>query len=138
MYIPEFLLVLPAKYLKFGPDLSSSHCRQSLSDPSALLLGSPLHQDQRHFSRQLDLVLRMFHAQIEAHSREKPRCRRHARSAEEESHPRAPHRRVGAVRLRFMYVPRSYGRKRGVVKEIKKGYKKVVAIVATTAATAGA
>ena len=33
-------LVRPEKYLKFGPDLSSSHCRQSLRLPSGLLFGS--------------------------------------------------------------------------------------------------
>ncbi len=51
--MPEFLLVRPAKYLKLGPDLSSSHWRQSFRDPSGLLLGSPLHQDQTHFSKHL-------------------------------------------------------------------------------------
>ena len=44
--IPEFLRVRPEKNLKLGPDLSSSHCRQSLRLPSGLLLSSPVIQLQ--------------------------------------------------------------------------------------------
>ncbi len=32
------------KYLKLGPEMSSSHWRQSLSEPSGLLLGAPVIQ----------------------------------------------------------------------------------------------
>lgn len=59
---------------------------------------------QTHF----DLVLRMFQAQMEAHSLENPSILRQASSADVENQPSAPHSRVGAVRLRFMYVPRSF------------------------------
>lgn len=131
--MPELRRVRPEKYLKFGPDLSSSHWRQSLREPSGLLLASPLHQDQRHFSKHLltkrvlaqdsigkknsswtdfDLVLSMFHAQMVAHSCEKPSIFRQLISAEVESQPRAPHILVGTVRLRFMYVPKSFRKRK--------------------------
>ncbi len=49
----------------------------------------------------------MFHAQMVEHSCENPIILRQAVCAELDSHPRAPHMRVGEVKLRLMYVPKS-------------------------------
>ena len=50
--IPELRRVRPEKYLNTGPDLSSSHCRQLLSDPSGLLKGSFVIQAYIHVLKQ--------------------------------------------------------------------------------------
>ena len=70
--IPEFLLVRPEKYLKLGPDLSSSHWIQSLSEPSGLLNGSFVIQAQIQTAKHSDLVCLILYCHILAHSLENP------------------------------------------------------------------
>ena len=70
--IPEFRRVRPEKYLKFGPDLSSSHCKQSFKDPSGLLNGSSVIHDQMQTEKHFERVFLMLYCQILAHSSEKP------------------------------------------------------------------
>ena len=86
--------VLPEKNLKFGPDLSLSHCKQSFRLPSGLLFGSPVLQSRSSAGtpggeyshsfksrikktlitlKHLSFVLRIFHSQIVTQDREKPR-----------------------------------------------------------------
>ena len=67
LVIPEFLLVLPEKYLKTGPLLSSSHCKQSLRLPSGLLFGSPVIQAFMHTQKHCFLVLIELNSHMSAH-----------------------------------------------------------------------
>ncbi|KAL5256911.1 hypothetical protein ACHWQZ_G011994 [Mnemiopsis leidyi] len=100
--IPEFLLVLPEKYLKFGPDLSSSHCRQSFKLPSGLLNGSLVTLLHMQTQKHLLLVLSMLYAQIVMHCSEKPIFRRHSCCHSVETIPSMPHLRVESVRFCLM------------------------------------
>lgn len=57
--IPESRLVRPEKYLNTGPDLSSSHCKQSFNVPSGLLNGSPVIHAHIQTEKQSCRVLRV-------------------------------------------------------------------------------
>lgn len=70
--MPELRRVLPEKYLKLGPDLSSSHCKQSFKDPSGLLKGSLIIQDHMQVAKHLALVFLILNCHILAHSSENP------------------------------------------------------------------
>ncbi len=70
--MPEFLRVLPEKYLKFGPDLSSSHWRQSFRDPSGLLKGSSVMYAFMQTRKHSSLVFLMLYSHTCEHISEKP------------------------------------------------------------------
>ena len=70
--IPEFRLVRPEKYLKFGPEISSSHWMQLFNVPSSLLRGSFVIQAIMQGSKHFDRVFFMLNCQIFEHSSEKP------------------------------------------------------------------
>ena len=66
LLIPEFLRVLPEKYLNTGPLLSSSHCKQSFKLPSGLLFGFPVIQSFMQIPKHSFLVLIELYNQISA------------------------------------------------------------------------
>ena len=78
--IPEFLRVRPEKYLKLGPDLSSSHWMQSFNEPSGLLKGSLVIQDQMQTPKQTSLVCAILYCHTLEHSSENPKSFRHLKT----------------------------------------------------------
>ena len=78
--MPEFLRVRPEKYLKLGPDLSSSHWMQSFNEPSGLLKGSLVIQDQMQTPKQTSLVCAILYCHTLEHSSENPKSFRHLKT----------------------------------------------------------
>jgi hypothetical protein len=104
--MPEFLLLLPAKYLKTCPLLSSSHYKQSFNLPSSTF-SWPVIQAHMQICQHCSLVLRVLSSQIWAQGGVNPREVRQCRFSEEENTDSSPQERTGEVRFRDRYVDRS-------------------------------
>jgi hypothetical protein len=89
--IPEFRLERPEKNLKTGPDLSSSHCKQSFNDPSGLTLGFLVIQAHMQTLKQFFLVLIVLYSQISAHWGVNPISIKHFKADDSVKAPIIPH-----------------------------------------------